>query len=85
MVNKFSLRYATGGKGRFFGGDGLVREYLFRENYNLCILTERRVFQPYGLAGGEPGSKGKNTLVKRDGKCINLCSKSRVDVEPGVK
>lgn len=28
---------------------------LFRDHIKLCVLTERRVFQPYGLAGGEFG------------------------------
>ena len=62
-----------------------MREYVFREPYNLCVLTERRVFHPFGLMGGESGAKGKNTLVKKDGRHINLGSKSRVDVETGVR
>lgn len=52
ILNKFSLRPLTGGIGKFSGGDGLIREYLFRDHLNLCVLTERRVFQPYGLFGG---------------------------------
>ena len=41
----------TGGKGHYYGGDGVIREYLFRKSLTLSILTERRVFQPYGLFG----------------------------------
>lgn len=33
------------------GGDGVVRELLFRRPLTLSILTERRVFAPYGLEG----------------------------------
>jgi 5-oxoprolinase (ATP-hydrolysing) len=84
LLNRFSLRKSTGGRGKFNGGDGMIREYVFRENYSLNVLTERRVFSPYGLSGGRPGAKGKNTLFKRDGRCINLCSKSSINVEPGV-
>jgi 5-oxoprolinase (ATP-hydrolysing) len=78
------LRNGSGGHGDFNGGDGLIREYFFRETMNLCVLTERRVFQPYGLYGGEHGAKGRNTVKKRDGRLINLCSKSQIDIEPGV-
>lgn len=41
----------TGGKGQWNGGDGIIRELLFRKCLTLSILTERRVFEPYGLKG----------------------------------
>jgi len=83
MIQKFSLRENSGGKGKFNGGDGLIREYLFKENLNLCVLTERRVFSPYGLEEGEPGSNGINTLITNDGLKINLGSKSEISVKQG--
>lgn len=57
---------------------------IFRDHLKLCVLTERRVFQPYGLDGGEKGSRGRNTLIKKNGCRINLGSKSEIDVEPEV-
>ena len=84
ILNKFTLRENSGGNGKFRGGNGLHRELMFREKLELCILTERRVFKPYGLHGGGPGQNGKNTLVKKNGLHINLGSKSSVKVEPGV-
>ncbi len=39
------------------------REMIFRKGLDLSVLTERRVLAPYGLAGGSPGMRGKNTLV----------------------
>jgi hypothetical protein len=36
---------------------------IFRKGLDLSVLTERRVLAPYGLAGGGPGMRGKNTLV----------------------
>jgi N-methylhydantoinase B/oxoprolinase/acetone carboxylase alpha subunit len=39
------------------------REMIFRKKLDLSVLTERRVLAPYGLAGGEPGMCGRNTLV----------------------
>ena len=85
MIGRFSLRQNSGGVGEFTGGNGLTREIVFREDLNLCVLTERRVFAPYGLDGGDCGQKGRNTLVTRDGRCINLGSKSEVKVQAGVR
>lgn len=44
------------------GGDGIIREIEFLEPLQVSMLTGRRMFSPYGLAGGEPGLKGRNTL-----------------------
>lgn len=50
-VRKFMLRPGTGGRGIFNGGDGVLREIMFRSPLTLSVLTERRVLQPYGLEG----------------------------------
>jgi len=44
ILNKFLVNRNTGGKGKFNGGDGLIRELLFRKKLVLSVLTERRVF-----------------------------------------
>ena len=52
----------------------------------VSILSERRAFQPYGLAGGEPGSRGLNLLtLVSDGtnREINLGGKNTVAVSSG--
>ena len=54
ILRHFSLRPNSGGSGRFRGGDGVVRELLFRRHVMLSVLTERRVFHPYGLNGKLP-------------------------------
>lgn len=51
ILNHFSLRPGSGGNGYYKGGDGVVREIIFRRKNMLSILTERRAFQPYGLEG----------------------------------
>lgn len=51
----------------------------------LCVLTERRVFQPYGMSGGQSGARGRNTLIRKNGKHLNLGSKSEIEVETGVR
>ncbi|XP_012343287.1 5-oxoprolinase isoform X1 [Apis florea] len=83
ILNKFSLRAGSGGAGAHRGGDGVVRETTFRAPMTLSVLTERRVNSPPGLAGGGSGRKGRNTLVKADGRRINLGPKTAVPVYPG--
>uniref|UniRef100_A0A8C3SN46 Hydantoinase B/oxoprolinase domain-containing protein n=1 Tax=Chelydra serpentina TaxID=8475 RepID=A0A8C3SN46_CHESE len=51
ILRCFELRRGSGGSGRFRGGDGVIRELLFREEVMLSVLSERRAFCPYGLHG----------------------------------
>lgn len=53
ILRSFSLRNGSGGHGKYRGGDGISRELLFRKTMTLSVLTERRVFAPYGLEGQE--------------------------------
>jgi N-methylhydantoinase B len=64
-IGNYSLRKNSGGKGKFKGGDGLIRTYKFLKNAHVSILSERRRIQPYGLQGGEPGKPGENILIKK--------------------
>ncbi|EFK05396.1 hydantoinase/oxoprolinase [delta proteobacterium NaphS2] len=83
MLRRFSLRPDSGGKGKYSGGDGLIREIEFLDYLNVAILSERRVFAPYGLAGGKPGKQGKNLFLTRDGRTLNLGGKNEIRAEPG--
>ncbi|KAI9591289.1 5-oxoprolinase [Syncephalis fuscata] len=72
ILHEFSLRKNSGGHGQYQGGDGVVRELEFLEDQlQVSLLTERRVYRPYGLAGGEPGQPGLN-LWKRTSKGVTL-------------
>jgi 5-oxoprolinase (ATP-hydrolysing) len=64
---EFSLRNESGGKGRFKGGDGLVREILFKEDVSVSLLTQNRVCGPLGMAGGGNGAPGRQWLVRTNG------------------
>ncbi|XP_069588101.1 5-oxoprolinase-like [Ranitomeya imitator] len=83
VLKRFQLRPGSGGQGKFCGGDGVIRELLFRECVILSVLTERRVFRPYGIQGGSPGAPGINILLRSEGKNINLGGKTSVSLEPG--
>jgi 5-oxoprolinase (ATP-hydrolysing) len=54
---------------------------------HVSILSERRVFSPYGMSGGENGLKGMNFLLRLlDGgeyRWINFGGKNSTVVKPG--
>ncbi|XP_064599058.1 5-oxoprolinase-like [Liolophura sinensis] len=83
VLKRFELNPGTGGKGRYHGGDGVVREMLFRKPLTLSILSERRVFQPYGMHGGAPGRSGLNLVCHKDGRIINVGAKASIPVNTG--
>ncbi|MCH2295035.1 MAG: hydantoinase B/oxoprolinase family protein [SAR324 cluster bacterium] len=85
MLREFSLRKHSGGTGSFQGGDGLVREVEFLEPLNTAILSERRVHQPYGLEGGNPGKCGTNLFIRNDGSVMYLGGKNEVRALPGER
>ena len=82
QITRYSLRKNSGGRGRFRGGDGLIREFHFLKPAHLSLLTDRRRFAPYGLKGGQAGMPGKNLLLRR-GKIIPLPSKVELAVQKG--
>ena len=83
LLREFSIRKNSGGKGKFAGGDGLIREIEFLEPLTVTILSERRVFPPYGLNGGEPGATAKNLRITKDGTESDLGGKNKFQAEPG--
>ncbi|HDO06440.1 MAG TPA: 5-oxoprolinase, partial [Bacteroidetes bacterium] len=71
-LQRFQIRKNSGGKGAFHGGDGLIREYEFLEEMELSLLTQHRVVAPYGMKGGEPGSRGEQWLIKPNSQKTKL-------------
>jgi N-methylhydantoinase B/oxoprolinase/acetone carboxylase alpha subunit len=82
FVEQYSIRRHSGGKGRFKGGDGMIRCFRFLSDGQVSILSERRSRSPYGLSGGYPGSRGKNILF-RDGRRKKLNSKVNILIKNG--
>ena len=62
-VKRYGIRYGSGGAGKFRGGNGIIREIELLAPMQVGMLSDRRKFGPYGLAGGKPGAKGKNEVV----------------------
>ena len=62
-IKKYSIRKDSGGKGMKNGGDGIIREIELLCRAELTILSERRLFRPYGLNGGNRGTVGINKII----------------------
>jgi N-methylhydantoinase B/oxoprolinase/acetone carboxylase alpha subunit len=62
-VLRYRLRQGSGGAGLAPGGEGIERDLQVLEDCTVSLITERRVSQPWGLAGGEPGAVGENWLL----------------------
>lgn len=83
LVEEFSIRENSGGKGLFNGGNGVVRKIKFLEEMTAGILSQGRVISPFGLAGGEGGKVGDNCVQRRDGSVEKLGSTATVQMESG--
>ena len=83
QVEHYALRKGSGGRGRYDGGEGLIRSYRFLSPAHVSLLTERRCTRPYGLQGGEAGEVGKNILTNKDGERCQLAGKTNIEVKIG--
>lgn len=81
-VESFSIRHGSGGKGRFSGGDGVVRKIRFLEPMTTTVLSSHRETEPYGLSGGLPGKKGENSVQHPDGTTTPLAGNDEVFLSP---
>lgn len=82
-LDEFSIRKNSGGKGKWNGGDGVVRKYTFLEPVNLSVLTQRRKEGPFGLNGGAPGKPGSQKVIRKDGEIVWLDSVQNIDLNAG--
>lgn len=82
LIRRYALRQKSGGKGKYRGGNGIIREYEFTVPTQITIFSDRRRFSPYGLQGGNAGKKGKNVFIKGREK-IRLSSKANIKALPG--
>jgi len=81
-LRKYAIRRGSGGEGRYLGGDGIIREIELLAPTQVGLLCDRRRRGPYGLAGGQEGTPGKNT-IERNGKKRELHGKCSLFAESG--
>jgi N-methylhydantoinase B len=83
-VLRYSYRPGTGGKGRFSGGDGLVRELELLADAQVTLLADRQKLGPYGLQGGSDGVPGRVSILHErhtqqlPGKCSVRASRGDI-------
>jgi N-methylhydantoinase B len=81
-VRAYAVRKNSGGRGARRGGDGVVREIETLVAARVSLLADRRRRAPYGLAGGEDGTPGRDTIV-RDGKEERISAKGSWELKAG--
>ncbi len=82
-VERFAIRSGSGGRGRWRGGDGVVRALRFLAPMQGNLLALRRQISPFGLAGGEAGQPGRQWIERADGMIEPLPGIASFTVEAG--
>jgi 5-oxoprolinase (ATP-hydrolysing) len=82
-LHRFAIRKDSGGRGRWSGGDGLIREIEFLAPLELSILSQHRVSAPYGMAGGSEGAVGRQVIIGADGARRQLEGIDGCEVDAG--
>jgi len=82
-LESYAIRAGSGGAGRWHGGNGGVRRVRFLEAMTAAILSNNRLHAPFGMAGGAPGAKGRNLVLRADGGVEELGHIGKVDMAPG--
>ena len=82
-INNFSIRKNSGGKGKFKGGNGVIREIEFEKSLTAVILSNRRKVSPPGILYGENAQKGINLFKTKNKKIKKLNSSESINVKKG--
>ena len=83
VLEEFSIRKGSGGAGEHSGGDGAVRRIRFLRAMTASILSQRRLVEPFGLAGGGAGKCGRNYLQRISGEIVELPGTASAQLAPG--
>jgi len=83
QLRHFAIRKGSGGRGKWSGGEGIIRELEARQPLHFTLLTQHREQAPYGLEGGEAGKTGINLLLRADGQLVQLGCVASVALQPG--
>ena len=86
LLEDFHIRKGSGGKGKWHAGDGIRRTIRFLEKMECTILSGHRRVRPFGLAGGEAGQVGENSVRRKDGRIEKLqgCDATMIDADEAI-
>jgi len=83
LLEDFHIREGSGGRGRWNAGDGVRRTIRFLEKMDCTILSGHRRVRPFGLAGGEAGQIGENSVRRNDGRVEKLAGADATVIDAG--
>jgi 5-oxoprolinase (ATP-hydrolysing) len=72
VLEDFHIRPDSGGRGRWKAGNGVRRTIRFLQEMECTILSGHRRVHPFGLAGGESGQAGANSVRRKNGDVDTL-------------
>jgi 5-oxoprolinase (ATP-hydrolysing) len=79
-LDSYEIRAGSGGRGRRRGGDGGIRRIRFLEPMTASILSNGRKVGAFGMAGGEAGAVGENSIERADGRREKLAHSGQAEV-----
>src|SRR5690242_5475198 len=83
LLEDFHIRPGSGGRGRWNAGDGVRRTIRFLEKMDCTILSGQRRVRPFGLAAGEAGEIGENSVRRNDGRVEKLAGSDATVIDAG--
>jgi 5-oxoprolinase (ATP-hydrolysing) len=82
-VTRHRIRRGSGGRGRWSSGDGVERAITALRPLRAAILSGYRHVRPFGVAGGDPGACGRNTIERADGRVDDIGGSAEVPLDAG--
>jgi 5-oxoprolinase (ATP-hydrolysing) len=83
LLEEFSIRRGSGGRGAHRGGDGATRRVRFLGPMTAVMLANHRRVAPFGVAGGEPGATGRNGVERAGGAREDYGATFKVEMDAG--
>ena len=84
-LNRFCIRENSGGEGKWHGGNGVIREFEFKEPVIITFLTQHRKQAPYGLNGGSPGATGEQFQITGPNRTSKIDGIGTYNIDKGGK
>jgi 5-oxoprolinase (ATP-hydrolysing) len=86
LLEDFHIRQGSGGRGQWNAGDGVRRTIRFLERMDCTTLSGHRRIRPFGLAGGEAGQVGENSVRRKGGRIEPLpaCAATVLDAGEAI-
>jgi 5-oxoprolinase (ATP-hydrolysing) len=82
-VERYAIRDASGGSGRWHGGNGGIRTLRFLEPVTVAILSNGFRHPAFGLQGGRAGAVGQARVLRADGSVESLDHADQAQLKAG--